>query len=80
MSDLGPGRTAVQLSELHEAANLTGAVRRVAADRDALLPSGAAYAPLAEQLAQWLDWLAAAALASAMQRSRVSTTATAAVM
>lgn len=38
MGNLGPGAAAIDLSELHEPADLTGAVRRVATDRDALLP------------------------------------------
>lgn len=41
MGDLGPSRAAVNLGELHEAADLAGAVGVVAMDRDALLPAGA---------------------------------------
>lgn len=41
MSDLGPGRIAVQLSEWHEAADRTGTVGLVTVDLNALLAGGA---------------------------------------
>ena len=41
VGDLAPCGTTVQLGELHEAADLTGAVRLVDVYRNALLPGGA---------------------------------------